>query len=138
MISCDHGVPPFTGAQSDMYVNDMVMSPCRTQEADASGNVKIHYCDLDIRRIEETSQPDLPWAAPSLCNHRRWDTQRPSALPELFDAELHHLSFRLLIDSEERAGVESKTSDPRTSHPAIRSPWSPGWPSPIRSNSAST
>jgi hypothetical protein len=48
------------------------------------------------------------------------------------------LSFRLLIDGEERAGVESKTSDARTFHPAIRSSWSPGWTSPIRSNSAST
>jgi hypothetical protein len=120
MITCYHGVTPFTSAQGDMRVNDIVMSTCPTHEANGSGNIQIYDRDLDIRRVDEASQPDLPWTAPGLRNYGRRDTQRSSAMPELFDAGLHHLSLCSLIQSEECAGVESKTSDP-TFHPTIRS-----------------
>jgi hypothetical protein len=131
MITRHHGVTPFTSAQSDMHIDDIVMSTCRTQDTDASGHAQIHDSDLDVRRVDETSKPDLSWAAPGLCNNSRWDTQRSSAMPELFDAELHHLSLSRLIHSEERAGVESKTRDATTCHPAIRSSWSLGLTRPI-------
>lgn len=131
MITCHHGVTPFPSAQSDVHIDDIVMSTCRAQVANASGNVQIHDSDLDIQRIDETSQPDLSRAAPGLCDHACRNTQRSSAMPELFDAELHHWSLSSLIHSEECAGVESETRDLAACHPAIRSSWSLGWTRPI-------
>jgi hypothetical protein len=103
-----------------MHISDIVMAGGGTDEPDVSGNVQIHDDDLDIRRVDKTSQPNLSWASPSLCDHSGRDRQRSSTLPERIDSELHHLRLSTLIDREECAGVESESRDPTTFHPAIR------------------
>lgn len=115
-----NGVSSLPSTQRDMYVNHVVMPGGGTDEPNVSSNIQIHDDDLDIRRIDKTGQPHLSWASPSLCDNSRRDRQRSSTLPERVDAELHHLSLSPLIDGQERAGVQSESSDPRTLHPAIR------------------
>jgi hypothetical protein len=103
-----------------MHIDDIVMTGGRTDQSNVSGNVQIHNDDLDIRSVDQTSQPNLSWGSPSLRDHGGRDTQRSSTLSERIDAELHHLSLCTMIDREERAGVESEPGDRRTFHPAIR------------------
>jgi hypothetical protein len=83
----------FPSAQDEMDVNDIVMAGGRTDEPNASGDAQVHDRNLDIKRLDQTCQTDLPRAAPGLCYHARWDTQRSAAMPQLVNAGLHQVRF---------------------------------------------
>jgi hypothetical protein len=89
-----------------MNVNDIAMAGGRTEQPNTSGDVQIHDGNLDVKRLDQTSQTDLTRTAPGLCNHARWDTQGSATMPQLVNAGLHELRFCRLIQGEERTCIE--------------------------------
>lgn len=89
MITCHDSMTPLASAQRNMHVDHIVMAGGRTDESNTSGNVEIHHSNLDIERLDQTCQTDLPRAAPSLCYDTCWDTQPPSATPQVVQEGLH-------------------------------------------------
>jgi hypothetical protein len=92
-----------------MHIDHVVVAGRCTHKPNASGNVEIHDSDLDIERLDQTCQTDLPRAAPGLRYHNRRNTQRSSAMPELINPGQHEMSFCRLVQGEECTCIEGKT-----------------------------
>jgi len=137
-IAGDHRVATVSGAQRDVHVDDIGVTCRGADGADNSGHAQSHDRNVDVGRLDQPGQANLPRSAPGLRGDSDRDADRRAAPPRLGQPGLHDDGLAWVIKGQEGSGVESESNRRRRAHPAIRERRLAGAARPTSANSAST
>jgi len=98
----------FPGTQRHVNVDDVVVAAARAHEPDAARDVRGNDGDVDIARLQQPSQPDLPGTTPRLRDGADGNADAATAPQGLVQAGLHGDGLTGVVEREKRTGVQRK------------------------------
>jgi hypothetical protein len=127
-----------SGAQHDVYVNDVIMTGTRAHQPDASGDAQRHDRYVDVGRLEQPGESNLTRAPPGLSDRLSRNTNGSAPSPGGFQPGLHGYRLGRLVQRQKGPGIEREPGCRRPVQPAILPLGLAGPVRPTWSSSAST